>query len=134
MSLQKGQEAELMGTYICACQFLSWLPPLVFSVMNKAGISKRIGLFSLTFYSMVSFRTLFLVGDYDEAVAHAKAVDKGRRQFAICRVGSVSAAYGCYGDWADDEQHPPAHILETGAKYLLITKSRHISTKNRKFK
>ena len=117
--IPRGQEAELMGTYICACQFLSWLPPLVFSVMNEAGISMRIGLFSLTFYFMVSFCILFLVGDYDEAVAHAKAVDKGQRQFAISptnRDGCVSEAYGCYEDWADDEQYPPAQIPPTGIR------------------
>jgi MFS-type transporter involved in bile tolerance (Atg22 family) len=134
--IPRGQEAELMGTYICACQFLSWLLPLVFSIMNEAGISMRIGLFSLTFYFMVSFCILFLVGDYDEAVAHAKAVDQGRRQFAISptnRDGFVIEAYGCYEDWADDEQHHHRHKylqLETSAKCLLTTKSRHYSMKN----
>jgi UMF1 family MFS transporter len=120
--IPRGQEAELMGTYICACQFLSWLPPLVFSVMNEAGISMRIGLFSLTFYFMVSFCILFLVGDYDEAVAHAKAVDEGRRQFAISptnRDGCVNEAYGCYEDWADDEQHPP-QIPRTGNRREML--------------
>jgi MFS transporter, UMF1 family len=73
--IPRGQEAELMGTYICAGQILSWMPSLVFSVMNEVGISMRIGLFSLTFYFIASFLVLFLVGDYDEAVAHAREFD-----------------------------------------------------------
>eukprot|EP00797_Seminavis_robusta_P013016 Sro200_g084820.2 (126) ;mRNA; r:63040-63417 len=64
-----------MGTYICAGQILSWMPSLVFSVMNEADISMRIGLFSLTFYCIASFFILFLVGDYEEAVSHARDFD-----------------------------------------------------------
>lgn len=73
--IPRGQEAELMGTYICAGQVLSWLPSLVFSILNEAGFSMRFGLFSLTFYFMVSFFLLFMVGDYEEAVEHARAFD-----------------------------------------------------------
>ncbi|CAB9504547.1 Major facilitator superfamily [Seminavis robusta] len=73
--IPRGQEAELMGTYICAGQILSWMPSLVFSVMNEADISMRIGLFSLTFYCIASFFILFLVGDYEEAVSHARDFD-----------------------------------------------------------
>lgn len=74
--IPKGQEAELMGVYICACQILSWLPPLVFSVMNENGISMRIGLLSLTSYFLLAFFTLFLVGDYEEAKEHCKLYDE----------------------------------------------------------
>jgi MFS-type transporter involved in bile tolerance (Atg22 family) len=74
--IPRGQEAELMGAYISACQALAWLPPLVFTIMNEAGISMRAGLFSLSAYFLCAFFTLFLMGDYDEAVAHAKDVDE----------------------------------------------------------
>jgi hypothetical protein len=91
-----------MGTYICACQMLSWLPPLVFSIMNEAGVSMRIGLFVLTFYFMISFCILFLVGDYKEAVSHAKEVDEGRRKFATSPINGLGMdAMGCYEQWAD---------------------------------
>jgi len=73
--IPRGQEAELMGTYICAGQVLSWLPSLVFSVMNEAGLSMRAAFGSLTLYFIVSYCILFLVGDYEEAVAHAREFD-----------------------------------------------------------
>jgi MFS-type transporter involved in bile tolerance (Atg22 family) len=73
--IPRGQEAELMGTYICAGQILSWVPSLVFSVLNESGFSMRFGLFSLSFYFIASFFILFMVGDYEEAVAHARAFD-----------------------------------------------------------
>lgn len=98
--IPRGQEAELMGTYICACQFLSWLPPLIFSVMNEMGFSMRIGLFSLTVYFTVSFFILFLVGDYKEAVNHAKQIDDGLIPFTA---DALSHAIGaCYEQFADD--------------------------------
>jgi hypothetical protein len=72
---------------------------------------------------MVSFCILFLVGDYDEAVVHAKTVDKDRGQFAISptnRDGCVSEAYGCYKDWADNEQHPPPQMHPTGKQREML--------------
>lgn len=74
--ISKGPEAELMGVYICSCQVLSWLPPLMFTVMNELGISMRIGLFSLNFYFLLSFLLLFLIGDYGNAVHHARVIDE----------------------------------------------------------
>lgn len=67
-----GQDAELMGVYICACQIFSWLPPFVFTAMNEAGFSMRAGLFSLSGYYFVSFAVLHtLIGNYGDAVQHA---------------------------------------------------------------
>eukprot|EP00980_Cylindrotheca_fusiformis_P004692 scaffold993_cov110-Cylindrotheca_fusiformis.AAC.2 len=80
--IPRGQEAELMGTYICASQMLSWLPPLVFTLLNEAGFSMRIGVCSLAGFMLVSLLILFLVGDYSEAVAHARTVDEERKQLA----------------------------------------------------
>lgn len=74
--IPRGQEAELMGTYICCGEILSWLPPLIFSIMNEMGFSMRVGLLTLSVYFSISFCILFLVGDYNEAVAHAKAIDE----------------------------------------------------------
>jgi len=102
--IPKGQEAELMGVYICACQVLSWLPPLVFSVMNEMGVSMRISLFSLTIYFILSFIILFLVGDYNEAVDHAKDIDEGRLQFAVSpNTGLSIDVYGIYQEWVEED-------------------------------
>lgn len=111
--IPRGQEAELMGCYICACQMLSWLPPLVFSVMNESGLSMRIGLLSLTFYFMVSFGVLFLVGDYDEAVAHAKEIDEGKAEFASSPKGGI---HGCYERWPDSMEMAPQKCDESENK------------------
>jgi hypothetical protein len=101
--IPRGQEAELMGTYICACQMLAWLPPLVFTIMNEAGYSMRIGLFTLTMYFAISFCILFLVGDYGKAVGHAKAIDEGRRQFASSPINGLGLdAFGCYEHWSEE--------------------------------
>lgn len=75
--IPKGQEGELMGVYICACQILSWLPPLVFSIMNEFGVPLRLGFLTLISYFLVSFIILFFMGEYDDAVAHARAQDEG---------------------------------------------------------
>jgi MFS-type transporter involved in bile tolerance (Atg22 family) len=115
--IPRGQEAELMGTYICACQMLSWLPPLVFSVMNETGFSMRAGLFTLTFYFAVSFVILFFVGDYNEAVAHAKAIDEGHISFDVTPANDLAQAIGaCYEEFADEAIcHQPGMISDAAS-------------------
>ena len=44
------QNAELSGLYVFSRQVLSWLPPLVFTVLNEKGISLRIGIATLDIY------------------------------------------------------------------------------------
>mmetsp|Transcript_15261 Transcript_15261/g.24742 ORF Transcript_15261/g.24742 Transcript_15261/m.24742 type:complete len:593 (+) Transcript_15261:32-1810(+) len=110
--IPRGQEAELMGTYICACQMLSWLPPLIFSVMNEMGFSMRSGLITLTFYFTVSFFILFLVGDYDEAVAHARQIDEGIIPFAENPDALATAIGACYEEFADERMCQPGLVLD----------------------
>ncbi|KAL3944205.1 MAG: hypothetical protein SGBAC_001702 [Bacillariaceae sp.] len=100
--IPRGQEAELMGTYICACQVLSWLPPLVFSMLNEAGLSMRLGVTSLAVFMLISFSILFLVGDYEQAVAHAKAVDEQRTE----------VLEGNNASTREDQQHEYVHYKE----------------------
>ena len=105
-----------MGTYICACQMLSWLPPLIFSVMNETGFSMRAGLFTLTFYFAVSFCILFFVGDYKEAVAHAKAIDDGLISFDVTAANDLAHAIGaCYEEFADEAICHPGMMLADAA-------------------
>jgi MFS-type transporter involved in bile tolerance (Atg22 family) len=80
--IPRGQEAELMGTYICACQVISWLPPLVFTLLNEAGYPMRVGVCSLTAFFLSSLLILFLMGDYGDAVTHARAIDEERTKIA----------------------------------------------------
>jgi len=71
--IPKGQEAELMGVYIFATQIISWLPPLVFTAINEAGISMRVSIASLCVFFGLSFCILFLVDrDYNNAVERQK--------------------------------------------------------------
>ena len=76
-----------MGSYICASQTLAWMPSLVFSIMNEAGISMRLGFSSLTFYFIASFFLLFMVGDYEAAVEHASSFDRTTASVATTELG-----------------------------------------------
>jgi UMF1 family MFS transporter len=63
-----GQDAELMGVYIFAGQVLTWLPPLIFTAMNEAGISQSVGIGILSISFFLGLIGLFMMGDYDKAV------------------------------------------------------------------
>jgi len=63
-----GQETELMGLYLCFCSSLVWLPPLIFSAMNEAGIDMRLCFASLNIFFFTSFCLLCCIGDFTKAV------------------------------------------------------------------
>lgn len=66
--IPEGQDAELMGLYLFAGQILTWLPPLVFTVLNEAGVNQRIGIASLAVYFLLGAVALLLMGSYKAAV------------------------------------------------------------------
>jgi UMF1 family MFS transporter len=66
-----GQDAELMGVYLFAGQILTWLPPLVFTVLNEVGVSQRIGIGTLAVYFFLGAFALVRMGSYPAAVSVA---------------------------------------------------------------
>ena len=63
-----GQDAELMGVYLFAGQVWTWIPPLIFTVMNEAGINQSVGIGILSVYFFLGWIGLFMIGDYDKAI------------------------------------------------------------------
>jgi UMF1 family MFS transporter len=123
--IPRGQEAELMGCYICAGQMLAWLPPLVFTIMNESGFSMRVGLFALTFYFAISFVILFLVGDYEDAVQHAREIDQGKKEFAVSPTNGLLV--GCYEQWGS---HPVDSDIASYSNEMTLAEPKHAHTKH----
>ena len=65
--IPEGQDTELMGIFLFAGQCLSWIPPLVFTAMNEAGISQRIGVATLDVYLLISLLCYCFMGSYKKA-------------------------------------------------------------------
>jgi UMF1 family MFS transporter len=107
--IPRGQEAELMGVYICACQILSWLPPLVFSIMTELGLSMRIALLGLTIYFLIGLLVSFLVGDYEEAVRHGKQIDEVQLRGAKSMDGDITSDNATsYQQWMEKDHNQTA--------------------------
>lgn len=70
--IPRGQEAELMGLYLFSNQVLSWLPPLIFTSMNEAGLSQQLGLCSLGAFYFFSLCAYLMMGDFHTAVTLAR--------------------------------------------------------------
>ena len=76
--IPRGQESEMMGVYIFAGQLLVWLPPVIFSGMNEAGINMAWGLvqLGLFFFASLGIMFFFVFPNYDAAVLKARKEDK----------------------------------------------------------
>ncbi len=63
----KDGAVELMALFIFFRQILSFLPPLVFTILNESGMPMSIGISSLVIYSILGFVGLLCMADYDTA-------------------------------------------------------------------
>ncbi|CAB9517833.1 Major facilitator superfamily [Seminavis robusta] len=66
--LPEGQDAELMGMYSFCGYVFSWAPTLLFTVINEAGESQRLGLVSLDIFFGAALIAYCMMGDYSVAV------------------------------------------------------------------
>jgi MFS-type transporter involved in bile tolerance (Atg22 family) len=87
--IPNGQDAELMGTYLFASQCLTWVPPLVFTLMNELGVSQRVGIGTFSIYYGIGTLALWMIGDYRHAVDVAKA-SNGADQAEVAATAKVT--------------------------------------------
>jgi MFS-type transporter involved in bile tolerance (Atg22 family) len=68
-----GQETELMSLYLFCGQVLSWLLPLLFTILNEAGVSMSIGLASLNVFFAIRLVGLHNTWSYNVAREQARS-------------------------------------------------------------
>lgn len=66
-----GQDAELMGFFLFSGQILTWLPPLIFTVLNEAGVNQRISIGTQAIFFFLGILALCCMGNYRAAVEMA---------------------------------------------------------------
>jgi MFS-type transporter involved in bile tolerance (Atg22 family) len=66
--IPQGQHAELMGYFLFAGESLTWLPPLVYTWLNEAGVPQRYGLMSLNAFFFIAGVAYLMIGNYEAAV------------------------------------------------------------------
>jgi len=72
LSVPRGQESELSGFYTYCRSILTWLPPLIFTVMNESGLHMKWGLMSLVVFLMVGCFFLQMMAPWEEVLEAAK--------------------------------------------------------------
>ena len=79
----RGQEAEHMGLYILSGQILSWLPPMVFTAMNEAGMDMAYGLASLDIFFALAILCLLMVNNSIRNNDQKELLDTSDREVTI---------------------------------------------------
>lgn len=70
--IPRGQEAELAGFFLYCGQILTWLPPLVFTIMNEADINLSWAGITLNGYMLFAIVLWLLMKPWDQCVEDAK--------------------------------------------------------------
>ena len=68
MCLPKGQEAELAGFFVYCSQILSWLPPLIFTLLVEVNVSQKYGVIVVSTFFLVAVGLLMCTCSWDEIV------------------------------------------------------------------
>ena len=71
LCLPKGQEAELTGFYVYCTQILVWLPPLIFTTINEAGVHMKYALMSLVIFLAISLICIQAMDSWDVVLEKA---------------------------------------------------------------
>mmetsp|Transcript_56556 Transcript_56556/g.85511 ORF Transcript_56556/g.85511 Transcript_56556/m.85511 type:complete len:519 (-) Transcript_56556:41-1597(-) len=64
--LPEGQEAELTGFFVYCTIILSWICPLIYSLMVEAGVPEHWGLMPLVVFKVLGFFSLLRLPEWDE--------------------------------------------------------------------
>mmetsp|Transcript_29483 Transcript_29483/g.44633 ORF Transcript_29483/g.44633 Transcript_29483/m.44633 type:complete len:612 (-) Transcript_29483:67-1902(-) len=74
--IPQGKQFEYMGFFAFFGNLLSWLPPILFTILNERGVSMRIGFALLPIFSFVAlFFTLFM-GSYSDALQAVEVMEE----------------------------------------------------------
>ena len=76
LSLPTGQESELTGFYILFSQIFNWLPPLLFVLLNEAGLDMQWSFMSLTIFYDISLCFLVRMSPWNEIRLSALEVSR----------------------------------------------------------
>ena len=70
--IPRGQEAELAGFFLYCGQILTWLPPLIFTIMNEADINLSWAGITLNGYMLVAIVLWLSMKPWDQCIQDAK--------------------------------------------------------------
>mmetsp|Transcript_20021 Transcript_20021/g.30308 ORF Transcript_20021/g.30308 Transcript_20021/m.30308 type:complete len:492 (-) Transcript_20021:324-1799(-) len=76
MIVPAGQESELSGFFLYCTQILSWLPNLIFTMMNEAGINLSWGGIHLNIYLLIALIINQRMLPWDECISIARQENK----------------------------------------------------------
>ncbi len=85
--MPSGQEAELAGFYLYCTQVLGWLPPLIFTIMNEAGIDLYWGGVHLNIYFFISFCLYSFLPKWEECLE----ITAGENKMILARNNAANA-------------------------------------------
>lgn len=72
MLMPRGQESELAGFYLYCSQIISWLPNLVFTIMNESDLSLSWAGIHLNIYFAIAATFYLLMSPWDDCVEASK--------------------------------------------------------------
>ena len=71
--IPKGQHAEMMGFYLFSSIAISWLPTLIFTIMNEAEVNPRLSLATMNIFFLGGIFALNMMESYDQVIRIAAA-------------------------------------------------------------
>lgn len=119
-----GQDAELMGFFLFSGQCLSWMPPLIYTAINEAGISQRVGVATLDLFFLSGMTCLLLIGGYAKARTEAGRSISATDTVTTSMASKAAGESSCIKETVADDHLLEADEIEgeSGAAEAVIEK------------
>lgn len=72
MCMPKGQETEIAGFFIYSSRIISWLPPLIYTLINESGLDQKWGLMAINIFVFISIVFLMFLSPWDAVLAEVQ--------------------------------------------------------------
>lgn len=68
----KNQETEISGFFVYCTQIISWLPNILYSVINEVGAHPRFGIWFLNIFVLLGLVFMFLLSSWENVKLEIK--------------------------------------------------------------
>jgi len=103
--MPKGRESQFAGIYMFFSTGLIWLPPLLFTILNEAGLRMNYILLLLFVPFVISLLLLTKVGSFEDAVANVKKQEQMDEEMEEKRLAEMQEQ-GINGDGIHEDNGP----------------------------
>lgn len=110
---QEEGEAEIAGFYAYCAIILSWLPPLIFSVMVEAEMEQSMGVIAVSGFFTIGFLIMSMASPWEEILEEARSTNQNATEGKMKENEVVDTSDDSDNDREDENEKVEVYLSQT---------------------